>query len=43
MKPEQRVNNDIYRRMGHAWGDDDVGEFSTISTWDTPKGGLGRP
>jgi hypothetical protein len=29
-----RVNNDVYRRMGHAWWDDDVGEFSTIRFFD---------
>jgi 2-polyprenyl-6-hydroxyphenyl methylase/3-demethylubiquinone-9 3-methyltransferase len=24
------VDNDLYRRMGHAWWDDDAGEFSSI-------------
>jgi 2-polyprenyl-6-hydroxyphenyl methylase/3-demethylubiquinone-9 3-methyltransferase len=36
MKPEQKVNNDIYRRLGHAWWDDDVGEFSTLRFWINP-------
>jgi len=36
MKPQQRVNNDIYRRLGHAWWDDDVGEFSTLRFWINP-------
>lgn len=31
-----RVNNDLYRRMGHAWWDDDVGEFSTIRFFVNP-------
>ena len=30
MQTDKKVNNDIYRRMGHAWWDDDVGEFSSI-------------
>jgi 2-polyprenyl-3-methyl-5-hydroxy-6-metoxy-1,4-benzoquinol methylase len=36
MKSEQKVDNDIYRRMGHAWWDDDVGEFSTLRFWINP-------
>jgi 2-polyprenyl-6-hydroxyphenyl methylase/3-demethylubiquinone-9 3-methyltransferase len=36
MKPHQKVNNDIYRRLGHAWWDDDVGEFSTLRFWINP-------
>jgi 2-polyprenyl-6-hydroxyphenyl methylase / 3-demethylubiquinone-9 3-methyltransferase len=36
MKPEQNVNNEIYRRLGHAWWDDDVGEFSTLRFWINP-------
>jgi 2-polyprenyl-6-hydroxyphenyl methylase/3-demethylubiquinone-9 3-methyltransferase len=36
MEPEQRVNNDIYRRLGHAWWDDDIGEFSTLRFWINP-------
>ena len=36
MKTEQRVNNDIYRQLGHAWWDDDVGEFSTLRFWINP-------
>jgi len=31
-----RVNNDVYRRLGHAWWDDEVGEFSTIRFWVNP-------
>lgn len=31
-----RVNNDVYRRLGHVWWDDDVGEFSTIRFWINP-------
>ena len=30
------VNNDVYRRMGHAWWDDDVGVFSTIRFFMNP-------
>lgn len=30
------VNNEIYRHLGHAWWDDDVGEFSTIRYWVNP-------
>lgn len=30
MQSDEKVNNDIYRHMGHAWWDDDVGEFSSI-------------
>lgn len=36
MKSEQKVNNDIYRRLGHAWWDEDVGEFSTLRFWINP-------
>jgi 2-polyprenyl-6-hydroxyphenyl methylase/3-demethylubiquinone-9 3-methyltransferase len=36
VKSEQKVNNDIYRRLGHAWWDDDVGEFSTLRFWINP-------
>lgn len=32
----KQVNNDMYRRMGHAWWADDVGEFSTIRFWVNP-------
>jgi len=31
-----RVDNDLYRRLGHAWWDDDVGEFSTIRFFVNP-------
>jgi 2-polyprenyl-6-hydroxyphenyl methylase / 3-demethylubiquinone-9 3-methyltransferase len=34
MTPE--VNNELYRRLGHAWWDDDVGEFSTIRFFVNP-------
>jgi 2-polyprenyl-6-hydroxyphenyl methylase / 3-demethylubiquinone-9 3-methyltransferase len=33
---ETSVNNEIYREMGHAWWDDDVGEFSTIRFFVNP-------
>lgn len=33
---QQRVDNDLYRRMGHAWWDDNVGEFSTIRFFINP-------
>jgi 2-polyprenyl-6-hydroxyphenyl methylase/3-demethylubiquinone-9 3-methyltransferase len=36
MESGKRVNNDIYRRLGHAWWDDDVGEFSTLRFWINP-------
>jgi 2-polyprenyl-6-hydroxyphenyl methylase/3-demethylubiquinone-9 3-methyltransferase len=36
MKQEQKVDNDIYRRLGNAWWDDDVGEFSTLRFWINP-------
>ena len=36
MKQEQKVDNDIYRRLGNAWWDDDVGEFSTLRFWFNP-------
>lgn len=32
----QQVNNEIYRQQGHAWWDDDVGEFSTIRFFVNP-------
>lgn len=31
-----RVNNEIYRRLGHSWWDDDVGAFSTLRFWMNP-------
>src|SRR5512140_3469949 len=39
MKPmtqANKVNNDVYRSLGHAWWDDDVGEFSTLRFWINP-------
>ncbi len=30
------VNNDVYRRLGHAWWDENVGEFSTIRFFVNP-------
>jgi 2-polyprenyl-6-hydroxyphenyl methylase/3-demethylubiquinone-9 3-methyltransferase len=36
MRSAQTVNNAIYRSMGHAWWDDDVGEFSTLRFWINP-------
>jgi 2-polyprenyl-6-hydroxyphenyl methylase / 3-demethylubiquinone-9 3-methyltransferase len=30
------VNNDLYRSLGHAWWDDDVGEFSTLRFFVNP-------
>jgi 2-polyprenyl-6-hydroxyphenyl methylase/3-demethylubiquinone-9 3-methyltransferase len=36
MKTNPRINNDIYRTLGHAWWDDAVGEFSTIRFWINP-------
>ncbi len=36
MTAAARVDNDVYRRMGHAWWDDDVGEFSTIRFFVNP-------
>lgn len=30
------VNNEIYRQLGHAWWDDDVGEFSTLRFFVNP-------
>ena len=30
MQSDRKVNNDIYRHMGHAWWDEDVGAFSSI-------------
>jgi len=35
MKPAPKVNNDVYRQLGHAWWDDDV-EFSTLRFWINP-------
>jgi 2-polyprenyl-6-hydroxyphenyl methylase / 3-demethylubiquinone-9 3-methyltransferase len=32
----RRVNNDVYRHLGHAWWDDDVGVFSTIRFFMNP-------
>jgi len=32
----KQVNNNIYRQQGHAWWDDDVGEFSTIRFFINP-------
>lgn len=36
MTQAQKVNNDVYRSLGHAWWDDDVGEFSTLRFWINP-------
>jgi 2-polyprenyl-6-hydroxyphenyl methylase / 3-demethylubiquinone-9 3-methyltransferase len=36
VRPETKINNDIYRSMGHAWWDDDIGEFSTLRFWINP-------
>jgi 2-polyprenyl-6-hydroxyphenyl methylase/3-demethylubiquinone-9 3-methyltransferase len=36
MKSKQKVDNDLYRRLGHAWWDDDVGQFSTIRFFVNP-------
>ncbi len=36
MKPEPKVNNDIYRQLGHQWWNDDLGEFSTLRFWINP-------
>jgi 2-polyprenyl-6-hydroxyphenyl methylase / 3-demethylubiquinone-9 3-methyltransferase len=36
MRQAQKVNNDIYRSLGNAWWDDDVGEFSTLRFWINP-------
>lgn len=36
MESSQRVNNEVYRDLGHAWWDDDVGEFSSIRFWINP-------
>jgi 2-polyprenyl-6-hydroxyphenyl methylase/3-demethylubiquinone-9 3-methyltransferase len=30
------VNNEVYRTLGHAWWDDDVGDFSTIRFFVNP-------
>jgi 2-polyprenyl-6-hydroxyphenyl methylase / 3-demethylubiquinone-9 3-methyltransferase len=31
-----KVDNELYRRLGHAWWDDNVGEFSTIRFFINP-------
>jgi 2-polyprenyl-6-hydroxyphenyl methylase/3-demethylubiquinone-9 3-methyltransferase len=36
MKSELKVNNDIYRSLGHTWWDDDVGFTSTLRLWMNP-------
>jgi 2-polyprenyl-6-hydroxyphenyl methylase / 3-demethylubiquinone-9 3-methyltransferase len=36
MTSDRKVNNEIYRSLGHAWWDDDVGEFSTLRFWINP-------
>jgi 2-polyprenyl-6-hydroxyphenyl methylase/3-demethylubiquinone-9 3-methyltransferase len=36
MRSAKQVNNDVYRRLGHAWWADDVGEFSTLRFWINP-------
>lgn len=36
MKSKQKVDNDLYRHLGHAWWDDDVGLFSTIRFFVNP-------
>lgn len=36
MSAMQKVDNDIYRRLGHAWWDDEVGEFSSLRFWMNP-------
>lgn len=36
MRSGTKVDNDIYRRQGHAWWDDDVGEFSSLRLWINP-------
>lgn len=33
MTPIRSIDNDIYRRLGHAWWDEDVGDFSTLRLW----------
>jgi SAM-dependent methyltransferase len=30
MKPTQRVDNDIYRRLGREWWDDDVDDADRV-------------
>ncbi len=35
MKSQQKVDNDIYRRLGHTWWDDE-GEFSSLRFWINP-------
>jgi len=32
----KKVDNEIYRRLGHAWWDDEVGEFSSLRYWLNP-------
>lgn len=36
MTATHKVDNDIYRRLGHAWWDDEVGEFSSLRFWMNP-------
>ena len=36
MTPNRTVDNEIYRRQGHAWWDEDVGDFSTLRFWINP-------
>lgn len=35
-QPKPPVNNEMYRRLGHAWWDDEVGEFCTIRFFMNP-------
>lgn len=32
----KKVNNDFYRHLGHAWWDDNVGEYCTIRFYMNP-------
>jgi hypothetical protein len=34
--PPRAVNNELYRRLGHAWWDESVGEFATIRFFVNP-------
>lgn len=36
MTQGQHVNNAVYRSLGHAWWDDEVGEFSSLRFWINP-------
>lgn len=36
MKFAPKIDNEVYRRLGHAWWDEDVGEFSTLRFWINP-------